>query len=226
MTTSVTTRSGRRRPASAGLLVTALTGVLAGGCSSAAGPAPIPVRSAAASRPDSGPRSAGEQTYGNLPSWLPAATVLVDRVVTASAAHPRLGIEGDTMAVVLPAGRVTVTVVGPSVPEEGRFPIPASTRCTFTVTMSGATAAVPVVAGQWTATDERSLGHHLRVVSLTGGSAPRVVKARSTVSFALVTDLPPGSGALSWAPAGGAQAGGAQVGGAQVGTWEFDVELD
>lgn len=208
-------RPGRRLPVPAGLVAVAVLCTLAAGCSSSAGALPTPVRSTPVSRAG-GSGGTGEQTYGSLPSWLPTATVPVGRVVTASAAHPRLGIEGDTMAVDLPAGRVMVTVVGPSVPEEGRFPIPASTRCTFTVTMSGATAAVPITAGQWTATDERSLDHHVRAVSLTGGPAPRAAAAGSTVSFRLVADLPPGSGALSWAP----------VRAAQVGTWEFDVEID
>lgn len=202
---------------------TALAGLaaLVVGAGLLAGCAPSGAAGAAAPVGGGGGTDAGDRTYGSLPSWLPTSTVPVGRVVTASSTHPAVGIEGDTMRVDLPAGRVTVTAVGPAVPEEGRFPIPASTRCTFTVTMTGATAPIAVRAGQWTSIDERNVLHRLRLAPPATGTAagpavPASVGPGRTVTFDLVADLPPGSGALMWSPTAGRT----------VGTWDFDVEID
>ncbi len=204
-------RCRRRTPAGLAGLAGLVLGVgLLTGCS------PASSSTAPPAAPGGRGADAGDRTYGSLPSWLPTSTVPVGRVVTASAAHPAVGIEGDTMRVDLPRGRVTVTAVGPAVPEEGRFPIPASTRCTFTVTMTGATAAIPVLAAQWSSIDERNALHRLRLVPTAGGTARGSVGPGETVSFDLVADLPPGSGALMWSPTGSRT----------VGTWDFDVEID
>ena len=119
---------------------------------------------------------ASKAKYGGIPSWLPKATVRVNRVVTATAAHPELAIEGDTVAVHLPRGRVIMTAVGPAVPEEGRFPIPETTPCRFAVTLAA-------VRG--------------------GGPAPVRVAAGHPVSLTLSAVLPTGNGQLRWTPLGG-----------------------
>lgn len=201
---------GHLRETGAGLAGLLLGVGLLTGCS------PAPSATASPAGPGGRGVDAGDRTYGSLPSWLPSSTVPVGRVVTASAAHPAVGIEGDTMRVDLPQGRVTVTAVGPAVPEEGRFPIPASTRCTFTVTVTGATAPVAIRADQWSGIDERNVLHRLRLVPPSGRPARGTVGPGETVSFDLVADLPPGSGALMWSPTGGRP----------VGTWDFDVEID
>ena len=74
--------------------------------------------------------------YGKLPSWLPKTTAPTDHLVTATAAHPRLAVEGDTVRVDLAHGQADVTIVGPQVPEEGKFPVPATSPCTFIVTLT------------------------------------------------------------------------------------------
>lgn len=201
--------AGAARPANAlgGLVLSLAVASLAAGCASSG-------HAATRSSPAAGRVSHDDQTYGSLPSWLPTAAPDVGRVVTTSETHPRLGIQGDTMRVVLPTARLLVTAVGPAVPEEGHFPIPASTRCEFTVTMTGADHTVPIIASQWTAVDERNVLHELRPV---GSMIPRsVTPAAGPVSFELVADLPPGSGALIWSPDHGRT----------VATWDFDVEID
>ena len=72
------------RTARLALLVVALGAVLA-----------APQAGAGLARPGSTPNGG---TYGQIPSWLPKAKVPVGRVVVASAAHPRLAIQGDTVA--------------------------------------------------------------------------------------------------------------------------------
>jgi hypothetical protein len=154
--------------------------------------------------------------YGGLPSWLPKATVPVNRVVQASAAHPALAIQGDAVAVNLASGRVLATAVGPTVPEDGRFPVPATSPCTFIVTLTGASGPIPVSARAFTFIDE--LGHvrHPRVTTMGGGAPPREVLPGRTVSLKVYDVLPTGDGGLSWTPSGGRP----------IASWDFDVEID
>lgn len=152
--------------------------------------------------------------YGGLPSWLPTPTVPVGRVLQASAAHPALGIEGDSVLVRLTYGQVLATAVGPQVPQQGKFPIPATTPCTFIVTFARTSGTVPVNAGAFTIIDEQ--GHlHAPRVTVPGGSSSGL-PAGQTVTLTLSTTLPIGAGQLRWAPAGGKP----------IVTWDFDVEID
>lgn len=64
-------------------------------------------------------------------------------MATASPAYPWLAIEGDTVSVQLARAHVLATAVGPAVPEEGHFPVPPATRCTFTFTLARASGTVP-----------------------------------------------------------------------------------
>ncbi len=175
--------------------------------------------------------AADDLTYGSLPSWLPTPTVGVGRVLTASAAHPVLAIEGDSVRVLVPGGPVVVTAVGPAVRGSGQVPVPATTRCTFTVTVTGADGASGAIwaggagvaalgAGSWTVVDERGRVGVPRVARATSGRLPPGGRGRPraarTVTVDLVAELPAGSGALAWAPAGGPV----------VATWDFDVEID
>jgi hypothetical protein len=154
--------------------------------------------------------------YGQIPSWLPKPKVRVGRTAVATAAHPWLAIEGDTVSVRLARGRVLATAVGPAVPETGRFPVPASTPCTFTLTFTAGSVAVPLNASAFTIIDEYGHVHHPRVTVAGGGSPPTDVAPRRTVSLTATDVLPTGNGRLSWSP----------VAGAPIVSWDFAVEID
>jgi hypothetical protein len=140
----------------------------------------------------------------------------VNRVVTATAAHPALAIQGDTVSVDLTGGRVLATAVGPETPEQGRFPVPATSPCTFIVTFAHASGAIPLNARAFTFIDE--LGHvrHPRVTALGAGALPRQILPGRPVSLTAYGVLPTGNGALTWAPDGGRP----------IASWDFDVEID
>jgi len=164
-----------------------------------------------------GPSAARSQAkYGGLPSWLPKATVPVGRTVKASAGHPALAIQGDTVAVDLTRGRVLVTAVGPTVPEDGRFPVPATSPCTFIVTFAAASGVIPLNATAFTFIDEFGHVRHPRVTAMGGGAPPRQVLPGRTVSLTVYDVLPTGDGGLTWAPDGGRP----------IASWDFDVEID
>lgn len=162
-----------------------------------------------------GPPPAPVQTYGGLPSWLPKPSVPVGRVVTASAAHPELAIQGDTVRVLLTGAQVLATAVGPQVPEEGQFPVPQTTRCTFTITFAKATGTFRLRAADFATVDERGQLHRLRLHLRGGGPLPPQVTAGQTVSVIMTGRLPTGNGQLIWAPDG-----------RNTVSWDFSVEID
>jgi hypothetical protein len=141
--------------------------------------------------------------------------VAVHRVVEASAATPQVGVEGDTMTVVLTAGRVTATLVGPSDTTQGQYPPPATTPCTFILTLVDASGTVPINPGDFTILDELGNLHHPQV-SAGGVPAPPEVPAGGQLTLRLQDVLPTGDGQFRWAANGGAP----------VATWDFTVEID
>jgi hypothetical protein len=163
-------------------------------------------------------------SYGGLPAWLPKAKVPVDRTVQASAEHPQLAVvEGDSVSVHLPHGRVVATAVGPAVPagaaQEAQADSSADadvTTCTFTVTFNAASGRVPINPAAFTIIDERGQVSHLGVSAAGGGSLPVVVAHGRTVTLTMRSMLAEGEYILRWAPAGKRVLVG----------WEFNVELD
>jgi hypothetical protein len=173
-------------------------------------------------RSDGAPRSplagrrASHARFGVVPAWLPRARVPVDRTVTASPAHPWLAIEGDTVIVALPSGRVRATAVGPQVPEDGRFPVPRTTPCTFVVTLAGSSGTVAIAAPAFTIVDELGRLHHPRVTLAGGRPLPARLTRGRAVSLRIRGVLPTGAGTLRWSPAGVRP----------VVSWDFAVEID
>ena len=162
------------------------------------------------------PAERSSASYGQIPAWLPRAAVAVGRTVEASAAHPWLAIEGDTVSVHLAHARVMATTVGPAVPEDGAFPVPATSPCAFTVTLTAASGAVPLSPHAFTIRDELGQLHHPRVTDVGGGALPALVARGRTVRLSVTAVLPTGTGRLQWAPAGPTP----------IVAWDFDVEID
>jgi hypothetical protein len=140
----------------------------------------------------------------------------VNRIVQASAAHPWVGIEGDTISVHLPGAHVLVTAVGPAVPEEGRFPVPATSPCSFSVTFTAVSRTIPLSATSFTILDELSRLHRPHVRLAGGRSLPRFLAPGRTLTVIVSGVLPTGGGQLRWAPAGTKP----------IAAWDFDVEID
>jgi hypothetical protein len=164
-----------------------------------------------------GHAAAGRLVDGELPSWLPRATVpAADRVVTATPSRRRLAIEGDTIAVRLAGGRAMVTAVGPAVPEEGESPVPASSPCRFTVTLAAVHGTIPLSSRDFSFLGEHGERNGARVTLRSGGRLPRRIVAGRPVTLTLNAVLPVGNGQLRWAP----------LGGKPLVSWDFDVELD
>ena len=161
-------------------------------------------------------RGHADQAYGGFPTWLPKPRVAVGRVVVATPGRPAHAIEGDTVHVRLAHGGVLVTAVGPSVPEEGHFPIPSTSPCTFTVSFEHASGAVRLRAADFTALDEHGALHRVRATLRGGRPLPSQLPANRPVELVLHGVLPTGGGALQWSPQGAVP----------VASWDYDVEID
>lgn len=155
--------------------------------------------------------------YGGLPSWLPKTSLPKERIAQASASHRVLAIQGETVAVQLPGGRVLATAVGPEVPREGESPVPPTSPCTFVVTFAAASVAVPLDPGAFTLVDDLGRIRHPQVTAMNGGAPPSEIRPGQTVSLKLHDVLPTGDGGLSWAPDGAAR---------PAVSWDFIVEVD
>ena len=159
---------------------------------------------------------ASTEKYGGLPAWLPKDKVPVGRVLHASRVHPALSIQGEAISVDLGQASVLASAAGPSVPEEGRTPVPETSPCTFIVTFAHATAAIPIEATAFKFIDDNGHVRQPRVTGLNGGTPPRAITPGKPVSLRLKGVLPTGDGALSWSPGGRRQ----------IASWDFTVEID
>ena len=155
-----------------------------------------------------------EPTYGDLPSFLGSATAEVDSVLTGTAERPALSAQGEVVRAQLGGGAVLVNVVGPDVPGEGLPKVTETTTCTWTVTLSGATAPIPVSVADFSSRDH--LGAIYRPTLVSGQPAPpaQVLPGRS-VTFELRAIMRTGEGLMTWSP-----------GGRPIAAWDFVVEND
>jgi hypothetical protein len=160
--------------------------------------------------------AASDAAYGTLPSYLPGSSVTPDSVLTGTAAHPALTVEGDAVDVVLGhGGTVRATVTGPVVPGEGLPFRAAATTATFQLTFEAADRSIPLALEQFHAVDH--LGGIYQLAPVPGQPGPpATIEAGQTVSFELRAVMVTGEGILQWAPDQQHP----------VASWDFVVEND
>ncbi|HLM86907.1 MAG TPA: hypothetical protein VK272_12035 [Solirubrobacteraceae bacterium] len=159
-------------------------------------------------------RPAPSAKYGGLPSWLPKPKTPINRILSASSERPALATQGETVSVGLAHGHVLA--IGPETPEQGKFPVPATTHCTFVVTFAAGSGVIPISPSAFTLVDERGHVRHPRVTSMDGAPPPRQVPPGRTISLKVHDVIPTGDGALEWTPDGSRP----------LVAWDFVVEID
>lgn len=134
-------------------------------------------------------------------SFLPKKTLdpHVDAALVGTMDKPALQVEGLPVDVMTKAFDVKVTVSGPIVPGDGLPEQQAATTCTWTVTMTDATADVPVSIADFHSVD------HLGAVFLVGlvpgeRPPPAVLRRGQTLTFELRAYELTGEGMMQWAP--------------------------
>ncbi|MDX6207707.1 MAG: hypothetical protein QOE24_98 [Frankiales bacterium] len=156
-----------------------------------------------------------DTTYGALPSFLPSDAVQADSELVGSVSKPAVTSQGDSVKAEVGAGSVSIVVAGPEVPGVGLPNPPEGTTCTWTVSLHGATTAVPVDAADFTAIDH--LGKLYRPALVPGQPVPpKSLLPGKTVSFELRAYMATGEGLMRWSPGGKAT----------VASWDFVVETD
>ena len=194
-----------RRPrvalASAVLVATLLTtGLFTTGCTT--------------DRPAAGSPSQ-QDVYGALPTFLPADHNQADSEIIGTAVSPAVTSQGDSVKVQLgPDVFVHATVGGPDVPGEGLPYESDATTCTWTFTLTGATAVVPVDVADFTAADHLGNVYHLH--AFAGHPIPPTsIRPGQQLTFQLQAVMPTGEGLMRWAPHHSVLA-----------SWDFEVEND
>ena len=156
-------------------------------------------------------------TFGAYPSYLPKDTLNdgSDAALTGTIRRPALTNEGDAVKVKTSQWSVLVTVRGPQVPGEGLPYQATETTCTWVVTMSGATGAVPISPSDFSSIDQDSNVYHPVLVP-GQPKPPEVLRPGEKVSFELRVVEATGEGLMRWAP------NGRNI----VAKWDFVVEND
>jgi hypothetical protein len=136
-----------------------------------------------------------------FPAFLPKSTLdpKVDAALTGTLTRPAFTVEGLAVNVKTHAFNVSVTVSGPIVPGEGLPYQSPATTCTWTVTMSAATANVPVSLADFHAVNH--LGVYV-VPGLVPGERrpPSILHPGQVLAFQLRAYQLVGQGTMQWAP--------------------------
>ena len=149
-----------------------------------------------------------------VPSWLTSAGA-ADGMLTGTADRPALSTEGEQVLVKTQSGSVVATMVGPEVPGEGLPHVTESTTCTWTITLSGATAPIAIAVSDFSASDH--LGHVYPLALVAGQPVPPDrLSPGQAISFEVRAVMDTGEGLMRWAP------GGKNL----VASWDFVVEND
>jgi len=124
-------------------------------------------------------------------------------VLTGTAQRPALTSQGDGVQVKTAQWSVLVTVAGPEVPGEGLPYQAAATTCTWVVTMSAATAPVPISVADFTSID---VNNHVYRPALVPGQPKPPAVLRPGHCNGLAQGRPGGGRVIRGAPDGSAVA--------------------
>lgn len=155
--------------------------------------------------------------YGSIPTNLRNKQARpANQVLSASAAHPAMAIQGSGVVLHLDQGSALATVVGPDIPDRIQGSADLHTPATWDLTFADVRGAVPISPKLFTITDEQGMLLLPRVRVVGGGPLPRTVPAGRPFTLQLSTVVSIGDGKLRYAPSGGAW----------LAEWDFDVETD
>ena len=155
--------------------------------------------------------------YGSIPAYLRNKQAApANQLLSATAAHPAIAIQGVSVVLHLAHGRALATAVGPEVPDRIQGSADLHTPATWDLTFANVHGTVPISPSLFTITDEQGmlLLPHLSIVG--GRSLPKIVPAGRPFTLRLTTVVSVGDGKLRYAPGGGPW----------LAEWDFDVETD
>lgn len=155
--------------------------------------------------------------YGTIPSDLRNKQAPPrNQVLSASAAHPAIAIQGNSVQLHLAHGSALATAVGPNIPDRVQGTADVHTAATWDLTFAKVHGTIPVAQNMFTITDEQGALLWPRVSVVGGGSLPKTVPTGRPFTLKLTTVVSVGDGKLRYAPSGAAW----------LAEWDFDVETD
>ena len=155
--------------------------------------------------------------YGSIPAYLRNKQAApANQILSATAAHPAIAIQGNSVVLHLAHGSALATAVGPDVPDRIQGSADLHTPATWDLTFADVHGTVPISPRLFTITDEQGMLLLPHVSVLGGGPLPKIVPAGRPFTLRLTTVVSVGDGKLRYAPAGGPW----------LAEWDFDVETD
>lgn len=155
--------------------------------------------------------------YGGLPAYLSNKQAApANQVLSATAAHPAIAIQGNSVRLHLLRGSVLATAVGPDVPTRIQGTADQHTPASWDLTFANVAGTVPISSSLFTITDEQGMLLRPRVSVVGGGPVPKNAPAGRPLTLRLTTVVSIGDGKLRYAPEGGPW----------LAEWDFDVETD
>ncbi len=155
--------------------------------------------------------------YGSIPTDLRNKQAPPpNQVLSASAAHPAMAIQGNSVVLHLARGSALATAVGPDVPDRIQGSADLHTPATWDLTFADVHGTVPISTHLFTITDEQGMLLFPRVSVVGGGPLPSTVPTGRPFTLQLSTVVSVGDGKLRYAPSGDAW----------LAEWDFDVETD
>lgn len=152
---------------------------------------------------------------GGRASPVPPTTLRAHSVMSGTAARPALASQGDSVLVTMPGASVLAALSGPQIADPGRAALGSASTCTWTVTLSKATARVAISAGDFSVLDHRGNTLHPKFVAAER-RPPAVLARGQTVTFKLRVRMAAGGGLIRWAP------GRQRI----LASWDFVLEND
>ena len=156
-------------------------------------------------------------SYGSIPAYLrDKQAPPANQILSATAAHPAIAIQGISVKLHLAHGSALATAVGPDVPDRIQGTADLHTPATWDLTFADVHGTVPISPRLFTITDEQGMLLAPHVSVLGAGRLPTFVPAGRALTLRLTTVVSVGDGKLRYAPAGGPW----------LAEWDFDVETD
>jgi hypothetical protein len=156
-----------------------------------------------------------------IPAFIPRNTIAVNRIVTATPSHPQLAIQGVSVQLDLPSGRVLAMLNGPLVNNKYVGTNDPTVPAAFVLTFTNARGTIPLAPDDFRIADQ--LGSNIvPTVRVKGGAPlPKQLDSGQRLTLLMTSIVAAGDGTIVYNPTGIVEPGHRPLVG-----WDFIVEDD
>lgn len=156
-----------------------------------------------------------------IPRAIPNSTNTVNRIVTATPAHPQLAIEGASVQLDLPSGTALATMQGPLYDNRYVGTNDPTIPARFVLTLTDVHGTLPLAPADVTIVDQQGNDILPSIVVKGGGPLPKQIHTGDRLTLVMGTIIAVGDGSIVYNPTGFVKAGHRPLVG-----WDFVVEDD